>query len=257
MENTQKNNYSRPPVTEAVISVNISPSVGDNDLFKFVSKLKNIYPDLETTPNFDIKVDITERNGVIDSNTNLTKLGQTHRLSRENMTQVVIVSPNSITVSQLAPYRDWDDLFNRFIEVFDIKSRLIGYSEITRIGVRYINRIDVPLVDGENLIHQSEYLNVYPFLPKKFESIGDYAINCLIPYDEYEIKLNSAVIASPLLKHIAFLIDIDLYKDSKLGINPGPIPQKNEDFYKYVYEMRRYKNEIFESLITDRTRSIF
>lgn len=248
--------YNKPPVTEAVIGINIDPPFGPKEMSKLVDKLKSDYPNFENIPNYDVKVNITGNENDARADTKLIKLGETYRFSRENMTQIVVITSNSIAVSQLAPYKNWEDLFNRFVAIWNIKTRLMGHKTVSRVGVRYVNRIDIPTNNNE-FINENDYLNIYPFLPKNFKAIIEYAIQVTVPYDPFEVKLNSAVIPSPLIGHISFLIDIDLYRDPKSLYRSYPLPQRDEDLFKFVNDMRRYKNEIFESLINNQTRSLF
>ncbi len=48
----------------------------------------------------------------------------------------------------------------------------------------------------------------------------------------------------------AILLDIDVFAD-------GHIPEKDEDLWEQVGRMRNYKNEIFESCVTDEARKLF
>src|SRR6202007_3259742 len=84
-----------------------------------------------------------------------------NRLSTEDQTQIVLAWPAQFVFSQLAPYPGWDVFFERFRRDWGLWKRTLGYRKITRIGVRYINRIDIPAAITP-IIQQEDYLNIYP-----------------------------------------------------------------------------------------------
>jgi len=152
--------------------------------------------------------------------------------------------------SQLAPYPGWDLFFERFHRDWVVWKRTHGYRKITRIGVRYINRIDIPIT--ESIVRHEEYLNVYPHTPSQFQALTAYnvAMQTLFPEIGCVLTLNSSSAPSLLLGHGAFIVDQDIAKES----DP---PQSDDGIYALLNQIRDKKNEVFEACITPRARELF
>ena len=126
----------------------------------------------------------------------------------------------------------------------------MGFQEISRIGVRYVNRIDIP-VSGP-VLEQEEFLNVYPKLPDILGPMNAYAVQAVLSIKDIGCKLtlNSAVVPSPILDHASFLFDQDIARE----IDP---PQSDDAISGLLNEIRIRKNKVFETCITDRARALF
>jgi uncharacterized protein (TIGR04255 family) len=165
-------------------------------------------------------------------------------------TQIVILWPTSFVFSQLAPYPGWDDFFERFVRDWALWKKAVSYHKISRVGVRYINRIDIPITG--DVIHYEEFLNVYPRIPDEVGPVFTYGIQTQAPCPEIDgrITINSASVPSPLLGYSSFIFDQDIYKETN-------IPQTDESLYKLLNQIHVKKNAVFEACITDRARELF
>ena len=241
--------YSSPPITEAVIGITFETPSSDKDISAAAKKLSSHYGKSDDIKDINVTV-----NNQAGKNTkpkiNYTENEIGKRLSSEDMTHIIVVRPSTLTVSRLAPYAGWDDFFAQFKRDWSIWRRIAGFKKITRIGLRYINRLDIP-INGPK-IEENEYLNFYPKVPDNFPLIQNYKVNSVAIYEDIGclLQLNSAVVESPLLNHISFIVDIDLIRQHDL-------PTKDELIYKLLHTMRDRKNEIFESCITDKARVLF
>jgi uncharacterized protein (TIGR04255 family) len=173
-----------------------------------------------------------------------------HRRGSSDLTQLMLLWPSQFVISQLAPYPGWDGFFGRFVRDWPTFKKATGYRKIVRIGVRYINRLDIRIVD--KLIEESEYLNLYPKLPASFGPFTAYGLQAQFPPDEADCSLtvNSSCVPSPLLNHGSFLIDLDFSRER----NP---PQNDEAIYNLLNQIRAKKNAAFEACITDKARELF
>jgi uncharacterized protein (TIGR04255 family) len=155
-----------------------------------------------------------------------------------------------LVCSQLAPYPGWDTFFERFRRDWGVWKRTLGYRKITRIGVRYINRIDIPAT--EPVVEHEHYLNVYPHVPSIFPTLISYNLvaQSYLPDIECALTLNSSSTPSPLLGHAAFIVDQDIFKE-------GDLPQSDDAIYAFLNRIRDKKNEVFEACIKPRARELF
>ncbi len=154
-------------------------------------------------------------------------------------------------VSELAPYPGWDAFFARFQRDWALWKRAVNYKKINRIGVRYINRIDIPM-EGRPVTHEEEFLNVYVHMPEELQPLAAWAVQAQsrLPDMGCKVTLNLSVVPSPLLGHMAFVLDQDIAKDD----NP---PQNDGEIYELLNQIGAKKNSVFEACITDNARRLF
>jgi uncharacterized protein (TIGR04255 family) len=236
--------YKRPPITEAVIEMRFAAPIDSATLDKVSSAFKPLYPGEEFLKGvqFQMNLDVTS-----SAPQTIEQMG--YRRSSPDQTHILVLMPPSLIMSQLAPYPGWDQFFGRFCRDWDIWKKSVGYRKIIRIGVRYINRIDIPSSDP--VVYEEHFLNVYPHIPEVLGPVMQYAVQAQLPIVDIgcNLTLNSSVVPSPLLGHRSFVIDQDIGKD-----NP---PQNDDDIYNVLNEIRVIKNRVFEACITDRARELF
>lgn len=242
--------YKHPPITEAVIQISFKRPHDKSKLDKFLKKIKNIYTDYNLLESYKFGLGLR----VSNIQTKKPEVEQTpeivHRLSSKNMTLQLLLNESSFIVSQLSPYCGWNDFISRFVRDWELWKKSLGFNEIKMIGVRYINRLDIPVSGSE--IEFEHYVNIYPEIPKFLGPQLTYAIQAKIPVNELKsmLALNSAVVESPLLNYMSLVIDQDIVKTVDL-------PQNDESIYNYLNDVHKYKNNVFESCITDKAREIF
>jgi uncharacterized protein (TIGR04255 family) len=241
--------YERPPITEAVIALTFAEAIEARDLEKADSNFGRLYPHHQGARNLNVHVLVPPAPNLRpDTTVNKDEMG--HRRSSDDQTQIVILWSTSFVFSQLAPYPGWDDFFGRFVRDWTLWKKSIGYRKISRVGVRYINRIDIPITG--DLTHYEEFLNLYPQMPDELGPVFAYGIQTQFAYHEIDgrITINSASVPSLLLENASFLFDQDIYKESN-------IPQNEEGLYKLLNQIHVKKNAVFEACITDRARELF
>lgn len=237
--------YKRPPIIEAAIEIRFSTEIDESVFKKLTSRYETNYPELKPIESHKVDINI---NGV-DTETNTT-VQTDYRFYSKDMSQIILLKSSSFLLSQLAPYESWEALISRFDRDWRLFKRFAGHNPIARIGVRFINRIDIPKSDS--LIHEDEYLNIYPKHPKNLDPLLSYAIHSQTELSNINsiLTLNSAVVPSPLPKHISIVIDQDISRE----VEP---PQNTEDIINFLNEVRTEKNSVFESCITDKARELF
>lgn len=242
--------YKQPPITEAVIGVNFENEIGEADLSTLQNKFSQYYPNHQSIENLSLKVALEV--GVDNKKTANTDVAQEigHRRSTADMTELLVILPKSIVISQLAPYPGWDSFFARFVRDWKLLKRTLGFQPVKRLGVRYINRIDIPC--DEPTIEHEKYLNIYPNVTDKFGALSAFAVQAQIFMEDLgcNLTVNSAAVPSPILNHASFVIDQDIAK-------ANDAPQKDDDIFALIAKIRVRKNEVFEACVTDRARALF
>ena len=240
--------YHRPPITEAVIEIRFSTPVDQTSLDKVNSDFASSYPLQQTVRNLEVAFGVPPK--IEDSPTAQVNQAVGRRRSSEDLSEIIVLWPLAFEMAQLAPYPGWRDFFERFDRDWNIWKRNIGYRKIGRIGVRFINRIDIPLIG--TVIEESDYLRVYPKLPESLGPMTTYGLQAQLPPDDkgFKVTLNSASVPSPLLNHGSLILD----QDVAVEIN---VPQNDQEIYTLLDQIRAKKNAVFEDCVTPRARELF
>lgn len=235
--------YAHPPITEAVIEVRFRAPVSRSLVDKVARKFRNTYPRQEQLLQLELKVSSTPE---------AVAQPDGYKLTSEDGADLVLVKPGSISTSRLAPYLGWDAFIARAKENWDVWKRVVDWREVSRVGVRFLNRIDIPMSLSPEKLEVDDYFSISVQLPEKSMMFDHYALQISLPQDDgVRIVVNAAtVVPSPLVDHYSFLLDLDFSKDSEL-------PLREDVLWEFIDSLRRRKNEMFERFITDNTRALF
>lgn len=236
--------YPRAPITEAVIEIRFQEQVANDLVEKVRARLGEHYQIVNPVGMRTVQVNVAS---VVAQQT----VG--YRANNLDGVDVVIISAAHLSVSRLAPYTGWEVFFARARRDWDEWKRSVGYRKIQRIGIRYINRIDIPVEPGQR-IDLDRYFTCYPEVPEStgFPLLSNYAMQLVLPGgpDGCSLIINGASVPSPVLGHISILLDLDISKE-------GDVPQKDDELWELIGRIRGYKNTAFESCITETTRKLF
>src|SRR6266403_3430526 len=121
--------YKRPPITEAVIGLRFADPIDSATLDKVASGLKPFYPREDILKGVQIPISLNATPP--PSPQTIEQIG--YRLSSLDQTHILILMPTppSLTMSQLAPYPGWDQFFGRFCRDWDVWKKSAGYRKIT------------------------------------------------------------------------------------------------------------------------------
>ena len=240
--------YKRPPITEAVIEVRFSEAVSDQQLRKVSHGFARHYPGEQILENAEVQLNVGD---LVSAPTAQWVPGrQSYRRASSTEAELAIIAPTSLIVSQLPDYPGWDAFSDRFGRDWALWKQEVGYRKIARLGIRYINRLDLP-VDGP-VVDEDRYLNLYPRTPDAFGPTQSYGIQASFRSGPVSgsIVINSGIVPSPLEGRLSIMLDIDVSREREL-------PQRDDDLQTLLRDFRAEKNRIFEACITDRARELF
>ncbi|MEO6198733.1 MAG: TIGR04255 family protein [Sphingomicrobium sp.] len=236
--------YPNPPITEAVIEVKFDAAALDDERRHVSAKVAEFYPNDSVSEHQAVHLDMERKRVELRTDSSV------YRRSSHDESEILLLGPQNFLLSQLAVYPGWDYFFGRFRRDWEIWRKAMGYRKIARIGVRFINRIDVPMEGTE--VHHEQYLNLRIKMPDEFELIGDYSLHVEVPLLETKCLalINSASVPSPVPGFASFVIDIDIGRNID-------VPQKDADMFDVLNQIRVQKNALFEASITDSAREKF
>lgn len=240
--------YERPPITEAVIEIRLEKPLSEKVVKKIHNRLKNSYESSDTISSTGIKFD-AEKKEIEQLPTEFVG----YRLSSKDRTDIVQIKANAMICSRLAPYNGWENFEPRARKNWGIWRKEIKQARLRRIGLRYINRLDIPY-KKENKIDVEDYLTVVPKFPEPslIRVLTAYTMQIAGPFsiEDFHLNINSNVVKSPLIDNLSIVLDLDLSLNKDL-------PHNDDKIWELINKMREYKNNAFEMCITDKARELF
>ena len=239
--------YRRPPITEAVIEIRFSEAVSDQQLHKVSHAFARHYPGEQILVNAEVQLNVGD---LVSAPTAQWVPGrQSYRRASLSEAELAIIAPTSLIVSQLPDYPGWDAFSERFGRDWALWKREVGYRKIARVGVRYINRLDLP-VEGA-VVDEDRYLNLYPRTPDALGPSQSYGIQVSFRSEPVSgsIVINSGIVPSPLEGRLSIMLDIDVSRELDL-------PQKDDDLQILLRNFRAEKNRVFEACIIREHRDV-
>ena len=160
------------------------------------------------------------------------------------------MGPNVLSAHMLRPYQRWDEFRPRIEAALKSYSSTMPCDGIRRIGLRYINKIEI---ENTGSLDLNTYFAVPPMSPPGFPTrLTSFITRTEHIYDDEPIKLIlTFTVASAKGGCAAFLLYLDLVWEF------GDSPLTVEEAMNRVDILRERERDAFENLITDDAREIF
>ena len=157
---------------------------------------------------------------------------------------------DGFTFSRLRPYTQWEEMLEEARELWGIYCGIAQPEAITRLAVRYINHINIPLPIDD----LSDYLTASPRIPDNIQGVISGFLSKVVVYvQEMDVAANIVQALEKSTKpdkHITVVLDIDSYK-------LGDFTADNGEIWDILANLRNLKNRIFFNSITDQTVRLF
>lgn len=243
--------YEKAPITEALIDIQFKGRENTTAELAELQRLEgSSYPEKRPLYLASILLDGTKPNEAPD----ITPQASTQRgwafVSGDNL-QIWQVRRDSFTFSRLAPYGNWSLFRDEARRLWEICKPVFMSDRITRVAVRYINRLELPFPIADFKDFLRTVPEVSPVLP---QGLLTYFMQLQIPLEDIQ---SLAVInqqlgpppTEPVPKIATIILDIDVFRGHELQ-------QDDEGLWAFFEQLHEKKNEIFEGCITDRTREL-
>jgi uncharacterized protein (TIGR04255 family) len=154
---------------------------------------------------------------------------------------------DGFAIHRLAPYEGWAPFRDEARRLWNRYRETVRAQQVTRVAVRYINRLDLPLpAELKDFLRTAP--EVSPDLPQQ---LNGFFMELNLPLRDIESTLVlREMVVPPAAPNVASVIlDIDLFRSEAVPADDGAI-------WAFIDSLRVRKNEIFEACITDRTREV-
>jgi uncharacterized protein (TIGR04255 family) len=152
---------------------------------------------------------------------------------------------DGFTFSRLSAYTSADELFAEALELWQRFIALSRPDRVTRVAVRYINRLVLPFHAGDDL---SRFLRASIELPAEVpQAVGDLLTRVALPIGED--GTTNAIVTQRLepptnADEAPFLLDVDVYRTGDTPLDP-------ESLSATLQQLREIKNQLFFAFVTD------
>ncbi len=235
------------PITEALIDIRVKLSA-NFDVQKIDSlyeSIKEQYPHKEKQRISKVEIETKEHKVKTIS----AKINGYRYLSPDKK-QIIQARMDGFTFNRLQPYSKWEDLRNEAHRLWVLYRDITSPEAITRVAVRYINNLNIPLPIKDF----GYYLTAPPIVP---EELSQLVPNFLTRITIYEPSLDANAIITQALeplptevKRAPIILDIDVFKYRQEGI-------EEKDAWETIEKLRHLKNKIFFKSITSNLKEMY
>lgn len=240
---------SRAPAREALIDIQFEPYVPLEALERFAAIAK---------PEFNRKLDLWEAFVGFNANGNQPEASASHavigkRLDSDQPPHVLQCRVGGFTFSRLSPYGEWRDLRDEAHRWWRAFHSVVHPHTVTRIAVRYINEIKLPLPMRDF----SEYLTCPPRVPDKLpQGISGFLHRVIVPDESNNCVsiVTQAFEGQPSMAEgasVTILLDVDVFRTVRLQ------GDSIEEIWTGLDALREQKNRMFFEHLTEKTVEMF
>jgi uncharacterized protein (TIGR04255 family) len=239
--------YSNPPLIEALCEFQFEPSqpwdwtipglVYDKVKKEFPKKKQQSVIEMEARVEQDEFMPSIKRGGVARM-----------QFLREDRTALVQVGPDLLVVNHLHPYPAWGKFKVMIEKALGTYREVANPKGIRRIGLRYINKLDIPV----SQVEIEDYVVSVPNVPQSIPQVfATWLQRVEIPFLESNglMVLQAGSVKQESQSTISFLLDLDF-----ISLRPKEIAL--ETVMQWVETAHDEVEKTFEACITDKTRAL-
>jgi uncharacterized protein (TIGR04255 family) len=154
--------------------------------------------------------------------------------------RVVQARQNGFAFSHLAPYDQWSSLRDEARRWWDKYVEISGAAQVTRCGLRYINRIVLPLPMKD----LGDYFLTRPELPEGLKMFSGLFMRLVLPTLEGTAVVTQSIEGTgPIPAGLPILLDIDASRETL-------IPAGGDEAWAVLEKLAEMKNNVFFQSLT-------
>jgi uncharacterized protein (TIGR04255 family) len=162
---------------------------------------------------------------------------------------VVQFRKDGFTFSRLKPYTEWETVRAEAKRLWGLYSAKAPPELVTRIAVRYINQLSIPLPIDDF----ADYLTAPIPIPKTLpQHVDQFMTRVALRDVATDMRANIIQALQECTKpdEVTIILDIDVYKQQEGGFEDSKI-------WSTFEQLRELKNQIFFDSITEKTARLF
>jgi uncharacterized protein (TIGR04255 family) len=235
---------ARAPITEAMIDIRVeqAPGASPDDLRALHPFLAVDYPQIAERKSLAVRIRGADPQMVTRS----APTPDGFFFKSTDGRQVVQARSDGFAFSRLRPYKSWSGLRLEAQRLWDQYARVTKPARIVRVGVRYVNRIDLP-----QPFNTDDYFRTTLHLPDELpQLISSMFLRFSLMYPEGTADVTLAIASDTPPDAVAVIFDIDVSRE--LSLAPA-----STEVWALLDRFRLVKNDIFFNSLTPRTLELF
>lgn len=167
--------------------------------------------------------------------------------------QVAQFSREGFTFSRLKPYTDWKDVLAEAKSAWKVYEAGASPELVTRIAVRYINHLSIPLSLPSPIDYFARYLTAPPNIPGTLRQAVSHFLTRVVVHDielGTTANITQALQKSSQPDQVTIILDIDVFEQKETGFDEG-------DIWPRFEQLRDVKNRAFFDSITEETARLY
>ncbi len=166
------------------------------------------------------------------------------RLESADGRQIAVFARDRFTFSRLKPYEVWERFSGEALRLWQTHATVSAATEVQRLGVRFINRLEVPLAG----LDFEDYFEAFASPPREFP-VAAFLHQDTLAVPDYPYLVNVRRTFQPPqgdgAETLAILLDIDVF-------SAEPLPADLPTITRSLAEMHWLKNRAFFGSLTKR-----
>lgn len=246
---------SNAPITEALIDIRVRfpKKIEIENIADVIKAVTGDYPNCRKRRSFAGQISFSESS---PPTLDVQQEGPDGFLMTSNDgTQIFQARLDGFTFSRLRPYETWGKLRDESKKLWNIYCDTLHPTSVTRLAVRYINRIDLPppIDDLKEWILTGP--EIAPGLPQQ---LAGYFFKAHLPFKQplgfvnitQKVGVNEKERPDDISDKIPLIFDIDAF------LHMDTDPSSNE-IWDRLEDLRTIKNNVFFESITSKTEALF
>ena len=242
--------YNNPPIVEAILDIktNLPSDIFLSHLQGFQDFVKSDYPVKKERKLFEGGVQF--KSGSAPEFKASPEKVDGFLFHSEDNKGIVQVRLDGFTFNKLRPYSNWEEFSDEAKRLWAQYLKIAKPSSVTRIALRYINRIELPMPFSDF----KEYILTAPEVAVGIpQGLAGFFVRLAIPNEEIgatAIVIETIEPIKPDTNKLPLIFDLDVFKS--VSMTPD-----TEKIWVTLNQLREYKNQIFERSLTDKTKELF
>lgn len=201
--------YRNPPVAEAVCAFTFASSTPWDMTIpgRLYELVREDYPHTEPLTVAQVTVDLTGQ-----------RISQQQqpgvRFLTEDRHGIVQLGPDQLSIHRVNKYQGWTNFRPQILRMLDLYRQIANPIAATRIGLRYVNHVELP----KGQIEFDDYFNVMPRVPEPIpQSFAAFLAQIQIPYGgndqqppESLLRVLFGTAQPEQSEQLRFILDLDM-----------------------------------------------
>lgn len=161
--------------------------------------------------------------------------------------QMVQFRLDGFTFNKFKPYKTWESMRDEACRLWQIYVQIASPEMITRVALRYINHIQLPVPLTTDL---GSYLAAPPKVPGQLPHFINSFLTRVVMIDSATGAAGNISQAVESISQGMVILDIDVFKHGEFRVD-------SDEAWKLLHELRQFKNRIFFESVTERTLQLY